>query len=275
MLEVIAHLIHAVRGALRGIHAPTGARRDTCAARRVRALQLIVSSAVCIVSMPSNASLSIVGTRFVFPGDAKTLAIGVRNVGDAPVLVQTWLDDGKPDANPATIRVPFMLAPPIFRLDPMQKRAIRVQYIEGGLATDRESLFWINVLELPASASASDGDRTLRVVYRVRMKLLFRPVGLAGAPDGAPDALHWAIDRPAADAARLVATNPSPYYVALTRVELGGAPPKPVSRATDVPPFGRVEWPVHDDLAEFGTVVYEAVRDDGSLIERRAPLEQR
>ncbi|KVN99079.1 hypothetical protein WJ70_05330 [Burkholderia ubonensis] len=273
MHELFAYLIDAVRGAPRDVRARTRARRGAGAGRRVRVLPLIVFSAVCMVTMPSAASLSIVGTRFVFPGDAKTLAIGVRNAGGAPVLVQTWIDDGEPDANPATIRVPFMLAPPVFRLDPTQKQAIRVQYLGGGLATDRESLFWINVLEVPPSAS--DGDRTLRVVYRMRMKLLFRPVGLAGTPDGAPDALHWTIDRHAAGTSRLVAMNPSPYYVSLTRIELGGAQPKAVYRAADVPPFGRAEWPLQGDMAEVGTVVYEAVRDDGSLLERRTLLDRR
>ncbi|MGE8635641.1 MAG: fimbria/pilus periplasmic chaperone, partial [Achromobacter piechaudii] len=40
------------------------------------------------------------------------------NAGQRPILVQSWLDAGDADADPARVSVPFLLTPPVFRLDP-------------------------------------------------------------------------------------------------------------------------------------------------------------
>ncbi|WP_162951877.1 fimbria/pilus periplasmic chaperone, partial [Pseudomonas aeruginosa] len=42
----------------------------------------------------ASASLSVVGTRFIYPAGASALTIRVGNVGTRPALVQAWLDRG-------------------------------------------------------------------------------------------------------------------------------------------------------------------------------------
>ncbi|KVR18971.1 molecular chaperone [Burkholderia ubonensis] len=227
--------------------------------------------AVCIVPVAAHAALSVVGTRFVYSGDARALTIAASNAGDVPILVQIWLDDGNAGVDPSRLRVPFVVTPPIARLDPRQRLPIRVQSVGNELASDRESRFWINLLEVPPATLAN--DNTLRVAYRLRMKLLFRPPGLAGHPDEAPERLQWT-HAGAQGRASLIAFNPTPYYVTLTRLLLRGEPVALAGGAVDVAPFGRADIP-SDGRAGTppGEIVFDAVGDDGRSREHRARLE--
>jgi chaperone protein EcpD len=249
-------------------------RRPCGGANVVRRIPMLAAWFIaCCAAVPSHAGLSIVGTRFIYAADAKRVTVGVQNKGDRPVLVQTWLDDGDAGADPSRLAVPFVIVPPLFRLDPQQKQSIRVQYLGGGLASDRESLFWINVLEVPPADS--DGADTLRVSYRMRMKLLYRPQGLDGAAADAPARLRWAVTRGAGGDVSLVATNPTPYYVALTGIRMHGARASFEHGAADVAPFGRVAFPVPDASAVSASdeVMYDAVRDDGVSTAHRARVD--
>lgn len=42
----------------------------------------------------AQAALAITGTRFIYPANASALTIRVGNTGDAPILLQAWLDRG-------------------------------------------------------------------------------------------------------------------------------------------------------------------------------------
>lgn len=248
--------------------APRRSRRRAGAVRILRAA--VLACVASIVAVRCEAALSVIGTRFVYPGDARSLTIFARNGGEAPILVQAWLDDGDADVDPSHLRVPFVVAPPLARLDPAQPLAIRVQSVGGDLASDRESCFWINLLEVPPAAPA--GEHTLRIAYRLRMKLLYRPPGLDGDPEHAPNRLAWTQDATKA-ASSIVATNPTPYYVTLTRVALLGEPVALANGAVDVAPFGRAEIPVGAHATAYpGEIVFDAVDDSGASHEYRAPL---
>ncbi|AOJ31475.1 phytochrome sensor protein [Burkholderia metallica] len=226
----------------------------------------------CVASFGTvrcDAALSVTGTRFVYPGDARALTIFARNGGDAPILVQAWLDDGDANADPSRLRVPFVVVPPLARLDPGQPLSIRVQSVGGGFAADHESCYWINLLEVPPAAPA--GDHALRIAYRLRMKLLVRPPGLDGDSDDAPNRLAWT--HAGTGAASIVALNPTPYYVTLTRILLNGERAVPANTAVDVAPFGRAEIPIGMQAgAGPGEIVFDAVDDGGATHEYRARL---
>ena len=64
----------------------------------------------------ASASLSVIGTRFIYPAGVSALTIRVGNVGTRPALVQTWLDRGDETADPSAVTVPFILSPPLLRM---------------------------------------------------------------------------------------------------------------------------------------------------------------
>ena len=127
----------------------------------------------------ARADMSVDGTRFVYPAREKAISVYVGNIGAEPILVQSWLDRGEArDANDlARLKVPFVLTPPLLRLEPNERKAVQLRYTGESLPKDRESLFWVNFLEVPV---VSDEQNNLRLQLNLSMKVLFRPEGLQG-----------------------------------------------------------------------------------------------
>jgi chaperone protein EcpD len=88
------------------------------------------------------------------------------------------------------------------------------------LPKDKETLFWVNVLEVP-SKSVENDKNMLQFATLLRVKLFFRPTGLPGEVKSAPEKLTWKlVSSESGKGMALQATNPTPYYVSFTRVGL-------------------------------------------------------
>ena len=76
----------------------------------------------------ARADMSVDGTRFVYPAREKAISVYVGNIGAEPILVQSWLDRGEArDANDlARLKVPFVLTPPLLRLEPNERKAVQL-----------------------------------------------------------------------------------------------------------------------------------------------------
>lgn len=222
-------------------------------------------AAVLLFSEGVRADLSIVGTRFIYPQGLAALSIRVGNLGTAPLLLQTWLDKGDASVDPSRLAVPFVLSPPLSRLDPQQSSVLSLRYSGEPLPVDRESVFWLNFLEVPSLRPLSSNQLSLS--YRLRMKLLYRPKGLPGRADEAARQLRWSLQK--AEQAALSVSNPTPYYVSLARVDVGD-PRQPVTvQGITVEPFGSARLPLSaapvlsSGAAE---IRYQVVLDSGETL---------
>ena len=167
-----------------------------------------------------EATVVIGTTRVVYPAQKSEVTVKLENKGATPSLVQVWLDAGDERSTPETAKVPFVITPPFFRLEPGKSGAVRMVYTKEPLSADKESLFWLNVLEVPPK-SASDGRNMLEFAFRTRIKLFFRPAGLPGNSASASQKLTWKlIDGEAGKGLVLQVTNPTPYYVNFAHVGL-------------------------------------------------------
>lgn len=161
------------------------------------------------------AGVVLDGTRVIYPSDKRDITVKVTNMGKRPVLVQSWLDNGDESASPDKIVTPFMLTPPINRIEPAKAQSLRISATRtAALPQDRESVFWLNVLEIPAKPdTAKVGDNYLQLSVRTRVKLFYRPASLKDGVSQAPRNLTWTADRDG-----LTAKNTSPYYISLAEV---------------------------------------------------------
>lgn len=229
----------------------------------------LLGTALLLCSQGARADLSIVGTRFIYPQGLAALSIRAGNLGSAPLLLQTWLDQGDPSVDPSRLAVPFVLSPPLSRLDPQQSAVLSLRHSGEPLPADRESLFWLNFLEVPSLQPLSGNQ--LRVSYRLRMKLLYRPKGLPGRADQAVRQLRWNLQTAAqaAGAAALNVSNPTPYYVSLAQLAVGDLQPPITWQGITVEPFGsvRLPLPVAPALRDAMTDVrYQVVLDSGETL---------
>ncbi|WP_266171117.1 fimbrial biogenesis chaperone [Dyella subtropica] len=173
-----------------------------------------------IFASQSEATVVVGGTRVVYPAEGKEVTVKLTNQGSMPALVQFWLDAGDEKSMPDTAKVPFSVSPPIFRMEPGKGQAVRVMYTKEPLPTDKESLFWVNVLEVPPK-SADDGRNLLQFAFRTRIKLFFRPAGLPGEVNAAPEKLTWTlVNGEGGKGVALHVANPTPYYVNFAHVGL-------------------------------------------------------
>ncbi|AHG21498.2 pilus assembly protein PapD [Chania multitudinisentens RB-25] len=179
--------------------------------------QVCTFAAVILFSTSSLASIVLNGTRVIYPSDAQDVTLQVNNVGSSPVLLQSWIDNGDADAKPATIKVPFLLTPPISRLEPGKGQTLRIIYTNGTLPMDKESVFWLNVMEIPAKSVAGTDDNHLKMAFRNRIKLFYRPAGLAGYANDAAKAMTWSTQ-----GNNVLANNPTPYYVSFASLSVSG-----------------------------------------------------
>ena len=185
----------------------------------------ILSAILLLVGGGASAGIVINTTRVILHQDKKEALARLDNKGTVPLLVQSWIDDGDANANLSTIRVPFSVTPPVARVDPGKGQAIRILAVNPNLPSDRESLFWFNVMEIPPAPAASMAERQnfIQVAVRTRIKLFYRPASLAISPSVAYEGLSFALKRADGGAAAsdsIVVRNPSPYFITFNYLAL-------------------------------------------------------
>ena len=172
--------------------------------------------AVLMVSAcpPTMAGVVISGTRVIYPAQAREITVQVNNVGEAPSLVQSWIDSGNPEQTAENSDAPFLLTPPIARVEAGRSQALRVIFTGADLPEDRESLFWLNVLDVaPSPKETGEEQNYLQVAFRSRIKLFYRPKGLPDTANDAPTKLRWSWS-----GGKLRVDNLTPYHVTLAEV---------------------------------------------------------
>ncbi|WP_241017143.1 fimbria/pilus periplasmic chaperone [Paraburkholderia sp. Ac-20342] len=181
----------------------------------------VIALAGTLLVCGAQASVTISGTRIVYPLEQREVSVKLNNDSSEPSLVQVWIDDGNANAKPDEIKVPFVITPPIFRMDPKKSQTLRVTYSGEALPQDRESVFWLNVLDIPPKVEATADTNTLQLAYRTRIKIFVRPSKLPGIPEDAPAQLSWKIAAsPDGKGQAVSVTNPTPYYVSFSEVDV-------------------------------------------------------
>ncbi|RQT88267.1 fimbrial biogenesis chaperone [Burkholderia cepacia] len=196
-----------------------------------------------LIASQACAEVVISGTRVIFPASEREVTIKITNEGKAPALVQTWLDKGDPNASPDNIDVPFTMTPAMFRMEPGKGQTLRMIYSGDPVPSDKESLFWLNVLEVPPKAASSEDRNKIQIAFRSRIKVMFRPEGLVGSAGAAPKQLNWRIVGTDGGYA-LQASNPTPYVVNLGSVTLNAAGHKHDAGQGYVLPGGTQQFPI-------------------------------
>lgn len=164
-----------------------------------------------LVANQAMAGISLSSTRLVFDGQHKEAGITVRNSG-ADVLIQSWIDTDSSE----TAAVPFAVTPPLVRVSGDEQQILRVIYEGAGMPTDRESVVWLNVQEIPQSAKSAN---TLQLAVRQRIKVFFRPPALKNNAYLAPSELTWRLAQRAGKNLLLV-NNPGQYHVSIADITL-------------------------------------------------------
>ena len=183
-------------------------------------MRQVLFLAACIGAPTARADVLINGTRFVYPAAQAEIGLTLSNRGKLPVLVKAWIDQGDPAIPAERLKPPLLVTPPLVRVEAGREQLFRIRYtgLADTLAQDRESLFWINLLEVPPRRAAGrDEPPRLQLAFQYRLKLFYRPGALPGDPAAAARGLRWSIE---SAGHHVVAENDAPYHVSLGRLAL-------------------------------------------------------
>ncbi|MNE40575.1 Chaperone protein EcpD precursor [compost metagenome] len=221
-----------------------------------------------LASSLASAAITLSGTRVILQAPAKEASIIVKNPTTDDLMIQSWLESESADSGKD---VPFAITPPLSRLNGNKQQTLRILFYGEGLPSDKESVFRLNVQEIPQKAKA---DNTLQIALRQRIKFFYRPAGLAGKAEDAPASLKWRLVQQGGKAS-LEVSNPSAYHVSLGSVKLVSAGKSHTVEAEDLVAPGKSQrFNVRglNGSAAGAKVEFESINDFGGTDKHNSDL---
>lgn len=210
-------------------------------------------------SLTASANVVIIGTRIVYPSNAKSINIQLQNSGTSPSLVQAWVDEGDPNVAPNKTKAPFVITPPMVRVDGKAGQILRLMFTGKNLPQDRESIFYFNLLDVPPKPKADDvkGKNYLQFAVRNRLKLFYRPTAIKMPISEAYKKVEWRI----LSGNRVEINNPTPYFITYNQVRVGNRASSDIDM---ISPFGKTTV-VIPGVKAGSKVNWQVVTDHGGV----------
>ncbi|WII85137.1 molecular chaperone (plasmid) [Klebsiella pasteurii] len=228
---------------------------------------LIAGLMTLIISLPLQASGIGLGlVRLVYNQQDGQATVPVRNTSSSAYLISSRVSLS-PDGYEPT---PFIVSPPLFRLEANSQGMVRVVNNASSLPTDRESVFYMTVAGIPASTPLSRTDSTgfveggIKFAYGNTIKLFYRPGNLSSTATEAAKSIHFI-----RDGNNIKIENPSPYYVTFRDMHINGQSVKFGKKQPDmIPPFSSMKVPATRTfpISQAGKVRWSAVVDMGAVV---------
>lgn len=252
--------------------------RSAAAMGRCLAASLVAVSLLVAVQ-GAQAGVTLESTRVIYPLREREVTVQLDNRGDTPSLIQVWIDGGNAASVPSTAGVPFLVTPPIFRIGGGQSKSLRIVYAgDSAMPKDRESVYWLNVLDVPPEAK-EPAPNQLALAFRTRIKIFVRPDGLDGVAKDAPAKLRWRlVEATDGKGQALRVTNPTPFHVSFRSFEVqAGSKVFTNERGALVAPAGDTVLSVPDlagiGAGESAVVRFVAIDDDAAPLPGQSPLD--
>lgn len=136
----------------------------------------------------------------------------------------------------------------------------------ASLSKTQETLFWLNVVDIPPKPITKDDDSEnqenyLQLAIRSRIKLFYRPTGLKQDAASAPEKLKWS-----KSGTTFTVKNPTPYYITISSInsEING-------KSSDITPEGVMINPFSEQKIDIkntnvGKLTFTTLNDYGSRV---------
>ncbi|HDF2329120.1 TPA: molecular chaperone [Morganella morganii] len=221
---------------------------------------------IMLMCIPAGyAGVMINTTRVIFPGNQDNTVIQLTNSGEIPSLVQSWADEGDINSSPETTGAPFMVVPPVTRIAGGGGQQLKIRITDNSLPHDRESVFYLNVVDIPAKTAAT--GNTLQFALRTRIKLFYRPDDLPLPPDDVPEQISVSLS-----GETLILNNPSPYYFTLSALVSGGDNTPSHISTVMLAPYSESRVAYTGNLSAGGSVTLISIDDKGHSVRTEKTL---
>ncbi|MCU4412744.1 molecular chaperone [Acinetobacter sp. WU_MDCI_Axc73] len=197
-----------------------------------RFIASVCLSTVVLCTTTSHAAIQALASRVIYDASSKAATLSIRNNSSQPYMVQSWIEPG--ETKLVDNKVPFVVTPPLLKLDPKKESLLRFIYSGSGLPVDRESQLWINIQEIPPKPEV---ENTLQLAVRSKIKLFYRPTQIDMQLTDAVKKLHWFVDGNV-----LKLKNESPLFVTIGDLKLNNDSQALANLNKDmVPPFETID----------------------------------
>ncbi|QIR26882.1 molecular chaperone [Kluyvera genomosp. 3] len=227
-----------------------------------------------LLSQLALAGVMVESSRVVFSAADPERSLMLFNSNAYPVIVQSWVDDGSPDGTPEkAVNSPVMPLPGIFRLEPGERKSLRLLATQMPLPTDREVLYWLNIYEIPpADAHLPKEAMLVKVAVRLQLKLFCRPAHLELSVDDVAEKQQFSLIRQPGSLA-LKVINPTPYYATFDRAEVTDGTKSQQVNIGMLAPFASKTLLLNGNLIALPKRIhFLLINDDGNRVERNDSL---
>lgn len=155
----------------------------------------------------AHAGIVIAGTRFIYPSSENFVSVDIENTGSQTLLVQAWVDTENEVTDLSQSKAPFVVSPPLKALNAKMGQSLRIIFNKKQkLSEDRETLFWLNVLEIPPKPEHLDSY--IQFAVKSKLKLIYRPSSLKEPKEDTFNKINVK-----AQDGSVIFENPTPYYI--------------------------------------------------------------
>ncbi|ARB86381.1 pilus assembly protein [Yersinia intermedia] len=225
-------------------------------------------------NIPTYAAMTISGTRVIFPAAQKEVNIRTNNKGAEPALVQVWVDDGSSNTKINDVKIPFMVTPPVFRVEGGKGQSVRMIYNGMALPQDKESVFWFNMLEIPAVQKENSDKNKLELAFRTRIKIFYRPTTLDSSSEQQKEKLQWELVNDSQKGQGVKVTNPTPYYFSFDSGDVTAGGKKVELNTEMLAPHSTLVFYPKNKVSGISAMNYKLLNDYGAAIEENLSFVQ-
>ncbi|WP_321146402.1 molecular chaperone [Providencia alcalifaciens] len=220
---------------------------------------IIYGLILLLLSSQTHASLMLKKTRLIYLSDQKSANIQTVNDSEHASLVQSWIDEGNIHSTPETTEAPFIVTPPVTKIAAHDGTQLRIRFIGGDLPQDRESVFYLNVLDISPKPQNKEGMNIIQLALQIRIKVFYRPAALANGIESFINnvsALH--------SESQLSIKNPTPYFLNISQLYYENNQNTPIAKSIMIPPYSTEK--LEGSHRQNGKLIAVYINDQGSLV---------
>ncbi len=202
-------------------------------------MKILVLLLTILFSSATLSNVIITGTRIIYPADADSIAVQLTNNSKTSSLVQSWIDNGDENSTPENSEAPFYLSPPIVKIEGLQGQQLKIKKIPRKLPENVESVFFLNVLDIPKTPESAKGKNAIQLATRSRIKIFYRPIGLTESPDEVINNASYQIKNN-----KILVKNNSQYHLTIAAIAPSNDKNNSLTDSAMIAPMSEKELPI-------------------------------
>ncbi|EKT54863.1 pili assembly chaperone [Providencia rettgeri Dmel1] len=182
-------------------------------------------------------------------------------------MTQSWVDEGNLDSTPETTNAPFIVTPPVTKIAANDGVQLQIRFIGDKLPTNKESVFYLNVLDIAPKPKQINSANMLQFAIQTRIKVFYRPTTLTEKPDNTIKNIQFHLAKDG-----IIVNNPTPYFLNIANIYLANNESRSIAKSSMVAPFSSQSFPSTTTINHGENITMIYIDDTGKQIQYQTKL---